>query len=55
MCNAKMLLASLNRWLTGSGYRAVGADQIARKMTCGEIPEGWWKSSLLRRRSRTDD
>jgi hypothetical protein len=39
VCNAKTLLASLNRWLTSNGYHAVGADQIARKMTRGEIPE----------------
>jgi energy-coupling factor transporter ATP-binding protein EcfA2 len=39
LCNAKTLLASLNRWLTSNGYVAVGADQIARKMTADEIPE----------------
>ncbi len=39
LCNAKTLLASLNQWLTSNGYQAVGADQIARKMTSDEVPE----------------
>ena len=39
LCNAKELLASLNRWLTANGYKALGLDQIARRMTREEIPD----------------
>ncbi|MGA9875159.1 MAG: AAA family ATPase [Solirubrobacteraceae bacterium] len=39
MCNAKALLAGLNQWLTSSGFRAVGADQLARRLTSDEVPE----------------
>ncbi len=39
LCNAKALLASLNRWLSDNNYRVLGADSIARKMTADEVPD----------------
>ncbi len=38
-CNAKELLASLNKQLASEGHKPVGANQIARKMRIDEVPD----------------